>query len=180
MVLQVVLAALGSLLAIASRMVEGVRRAITRDLVVEIATADGVAHHFVFRDHQMTSHFGHAERADCVLRFGSQSQALGVLLSRHALGGIYAGILDGSISIQGNPFQALWFYDLTQWVVPLKASVAWGTPPGAYVQPSTTVTWAKRITREPVALGLDWKAAEAPRAKLKMWRVAAGEPALDF
>jgi hypothetical protein len=44
------------------------------------------------------------------------------------------------------------------------------------------VPWAARITREPVATELDptWENAARQRAKLKMMRVVAGEPTLEF
>jgi hypothetical protein len=95
---------------------------------------------------------------------------------------LYEGSLEGTITIEGNPFHALWFYDLTQWVAPLAARPSWATPPGAYVAPSTTVPWAARITREPVATELDpkWADAARQRERLKMMRVVAGEPTLDF
>jgi hypothetical protein len=182
MALRILLGLVGVLLSIASRLIGGVRAAITRDLVVEIATGDGVAHHYVFRDHMMTSSAGSASSPDCVLRFATSGQALQTFLSRRAISKLYQGLVDGSITIQGNPFRVLWFYDLTQWVVPLAARPSWGTPPRAYKEPSDTVPWAKRITREPVASELDptWERAARQRAKLKMMRVAAGETTLEF
>jgi hypothetical protein len=182
MALRILLAALGMLLSIASRALGSTRAAITRDIVVGIETKDGVAHRFIFRDRTMTSASGSAPAADCVLRFATSSQALATLLSRHAVTRLYEGLLDGSVTIEGNPFQVLWFYDLTQWVVPLAARPSWTAPPGAYTAPSTTVPWAERITREPVATELDptWEDAARQRAKLKMMRVATGEPTLEF
>ena len=182
MALYALLGALGALLSIASWLIGGVRAAITRDMVVEIATADGVAYHYVFRDRTVSSYPGSATTPDCVLRFATTGQALETFLSRQAVSKLYQGLVDGSVTIQGNPFHVLWFYDLTQWVVPIAARPSWGTPPGAYKEPSNTVPWAKRITREPVATELDpkWEAAVRQRAKLKMMRVAAGEPTLEF
>jgi len=55
MALRILLSALGGLLSLASRVSHGMRAAITRDLIVEIATRDGVAHHFVFRDRRVTT-----------------------------------------------------------------------------------------------------------------------------
>jgi hypothetical protein len=71
---------------------------------------------------------------------------------------------------------------MTQRVAPLGERLRWKTPPGAYVTPSPTVAWAKRITREPVAMELDpsWEGARRQRDKLKIMRVAAGEPTLEF
>jgi hypothetical protein len=160
----------------------GVCAAITRDLVIGIETKDGVAHRFIFRDRAMTSVSGSKPGADCVLRFATSIQALATLLSRHAIARLYQGLLDGTITIEGNPFHVLWFYDLTQRVVPLAARPAWTTPPGAYIVPSTTAPWSASITREPVALELDpaWQDAARQRAKLKMMRVVAGEPTLKF
>jgi hypothetical protein len=182
MALRILLAALSTLLSIASRALGSMRAAITRDIVVGIETNDGVAHRFIFRDRTMTSASGSTPAADCVLRFATSSQALTTLLSRHTVSRLYEGLLDGSVTINGNPFHVLWFYDLTQWVVPLAAHPSWATPPGAYKAPSTTVPWAARITREPVATELDpaWPDAAHQRAKLRMMRVVAGEPTLEF
>jgi len=182
MALKVLLAVLGTLLSIGSRVIAGMRTAITRDIVIGIETKDGVAHRFIFRDHAMTSASGSAPAADCVIRFATSSQALATLISRNAMTRLYEGALDGTITIEGNPFIAMWFYDLTQWVVPLAARPSWSTPPGAYTVPSTTMPWAARITREPVATELDpkWADAARQRAKLKMMRVVAGEPTLEF
>jgi len=182
MALRLLLAVLGALLSAASRRIDGMRAAITRDLVIGIETGDGVAHRFVFRARAMTSESGHEASADCTIRFVSSRQALVALASRSAMSRIYEGVLDGTVRIDGNPFHAMWFYDLTQWVVPLAARPAWSTPPGAYVEPDTIAAWAKRITREPVAAELDpkWEGAARNRAKLKMMRVVAGEPALRY
>jgi hypothetical protein len=182
MALSILLAALGTFLSIASRARGSIRAAITRDIVVGIETKDGVSHRFIFRNRTMTSASGSAPPADCVLRFATSSQALATLLSRHTVTRLYEALLDGSVTIEGNPFRVLWFYDLTQWVVPLAARPSWTTPPGAYKVPSTTVPWAARISREPVATELDptWQDAARQRAKLKMMRVVAGEPTLEF
>jgi hypothetical protein len=182
MALRLLLAGLGLLLSAASRTIVGMRAAITRDLVIAIETGDGVAHRFVFRARGMTSRSGREPAADCTIRFATARQALAALISRSAMSRIYDGALDGTVTIEGNPFHAMWFYDLTQCVVPLAARPAWSTPPGAYVEPNTTAAWAKRITREPVAAELDakWEDAARNRAKLKMMRVVAGEPALRY
>ena len=182
MALRLLLAILGISLSIGSRLLAGMRAAITRDLVIEIATLDGVARHYVCRNRTMNSVSGSHPSPDCALRFATSKQALLTLTSRRATNRLYAGLVDGSITISGNPFHALWFYDLTQWVIPLAARPSWATPPGRYVKPNTTAAWAKRVTREPVATELDprWTDAALQRAKLKMMRVVAGEPALEF
>jgi hypothetical protein len=182
MALRILLHFLGALLAVASRASDRFRRAITRDLVFEISTEDGVAHHFVFRGRRVSSHSGKAPAADCRLRFASASRGLRTLVSRHTVSQLLNGVVDGTIVIEGNAFHLLWFYEMTQRVVPLAERVSFPTPPGAYVAPSTTAAWAKRITREPVATALDpaWEGAVRQRAKLKMMRVAAGEPTLEF
>jgi hypothetical protein len=182
MALRLLLAVLGALLSAASRRIGGMRAAITRDLVIGIETGDGVARRFVFRTRAVISRSGREPPADCTIRFASSRQALAALTSRSAMSRIYEGVLDGTVRIDGNPFHAMWFYDLTQWVVPLAARPGWSTPPGAYVEPNTIAAWAKRITREPAAAALDpkWAGAARNRAKLKMMRVAAGEPALRY
>jgi len=180
--LRILLSVLGALLSVGSRAIAGMRAAITRDLVIGIETGDGVAHRFVFRDRSISSISGREPSADCTIRFATASQAFGALTSRTAIGRIYGGVLDGSVEIEGNAFHAMWFYDLTQWVVPIAARPAWSTPPDAYVRPNTTSEWSKRIVREPVAGELDpaLRDAARSRAKLKMMRVVAGEPALLF
>jgi len=182
MALRILLALMGGLLAIASRTRTSFRRAITRDLVVEIATDDGVAHHFVFRDRYVSSRPGYAAAADCALRFATAAHAIRALTSRRSISHLVAGMLDGTVSIRGNPFVLMWFSDLTQRVVPIAARTRWATPPGAYVAPSTTAAGAARITREPAAGELDpsWDGAIRNRAKLTMMRVAAGEPTKEF
>ena len=182
MALRLLLAVLGTLMSVASRRIGNMRDAITRDLVIGIETDDGVAHRFVFRARAMTSRSGREPSADCTIRFASSRQAMAALTSRYAMSRIYDGALDGTIRIEGNPFHAMWFYDLTQWVVPLAARPVWSTPPGAYVQPNTMAAWTKRVTREPAAAELDprWEDAARNRAKLKMMRVVAGEPALRY
>ena len=182
MALRLLLAAMGGLLAIGSRLRASFRQAVTRDLVIEIVTDDGVAHHYVFQDRRVTSVAGKAPRADCTLRFATGSQGFRALTSRHTVSHLVAGLLDGTVSVRGNPFQLMWFADLTQLVAPIAAKVRFAKPPGAYVAPSTTIAAAKRITREPVAEALDpkWEAAARARAKTMMARVAAGEPTKEF
>ena len=182
MALRILLAALGMLFSLGSRVSASFRGAITGDLVFEISSEDGVARHFVFRDHRVSSHAGKAPSADCVLRFATAWQGFRTFVSRHTVTRLIDGLTSGTVTLQGNAFRLLWFYELSQRLVPLAEKVGWGTPPGAYRAPSTDAPWAKRITREPVAVALDpgWEAAVRQRAKLKMTRVAAGEPTLEF
>src|SRR5262249_51408352 len=122
------------------------------------------------------------DHADCTLRFATATQGLRALVSRHTVSHLVAGMHEGTVSVRGNAFHLLWFADLTQRVVPLAEKIDWGTPPNAYVKPSTTIAAAKRITGETAVRELDpsWEGAMQNRAKLKMWRVAAGEPTLAF
>lgn len=182
MLFRILLALVGTLLTIASRTRESFRVAVTRDLVLEISSRDGVAHHFVFRDRRVSSRSGKADAPDYTLEFATAKQGFETFLSRSAITRLYTGILDGTIVTRGNAFHLLWFYDLTQRVVPLAKPVHWGTPPGAYTKPNTVAGWTKRVTREPVATELDanWTGAVQQRAKLLMMRVAAGEPTKEF
>jgi len=182
MALRTLLTLMGAALAIASRASAGIRRAITRNLVIEIATDDGVAHHFVFHDRLVSSRFGRAPAADCVLRFATASQAVRALLARHTVSHLVSGLLDRTVSIRGNPFHLLWFADLVQQIVPTAARVRWATPPGRYVLPDPSLAASKRITREPAAPVLDptWTAAARAREKLAMMRVAGGEPTKEL
>jgi len=182
MVLRTLLALMGALLALASRVSASFRGAITRDLIVEISSDDGVARHYLFRDRRVSSRAGRAPNPDCALRFATASQGVRALTARHGVSHLVAGLLDGTVSIDGNPLVLMWFSDLTQRVAPSAGKVRWSTPPGAYVTPSTTAAGAKRITREPPAAELDasWTGAVVSRAKLTMMRVAAGEPTKEF
>ena len=182
MALRILLAVLGTLFTLWSRLSPSFRRAITRDLVFEISSGDGVARHFVFRDRRVSSHVGKAPTADCVLGFATASQGFRTFVSRHTVTRLIDGLTSGTITLQGNAFRLLWFYELSQRLVPLAGKVGWGTPPDAYRAPSTDAPWARRVTREPVAIALDpaWEAAVRQRAKLKMMRVAGGEPTLEF
>jgi len=56
MALRILLAVLGTLFGLWSRLSPSFRGAITRDLVFEISSEDGVGRHFVFRDRRVSSH----------------------------------------------------------------------------------------------------------------------------
>src|SRR5438477_268831 len=106
MALRILLALMGGLLALASRTRASVRQAITRDLVVEIASDDGVAHHYVFLDRRVWSRAGKAPAPDCALRFATAAQGARALTSRHTVTHLVAGLLEGTVSIRGGTARA--------------------------------------------------------------------------
>ena len=77
------LAVLGVLLEQAGRYSNTFRRQVTRDVVVEITTSDGVAHHYVFTcgNRSVMSVRGPAERSTVSLWFADAGQAFWWLLS---------------------------------------------------------------------------------------------------
>jgi len=106
---------LGHVLVLASRFSALVRSQITRSLMVEISTDDGVAMHWVFdSQRQLVSvSTGPAEAPDVAVRFTSSGQALRDLMSPGALDRIMVGRIDGTVRIEGNPLILVWFHGLT-------------------------------------------------------------------
>ena len=89
------LAVLGVLLEQAGRHSHSFRRQVTRDVVVEITTSDGVAHHDVFtcENKSVMSVRGPAEESTVSLWFADAGQAFWWLLSPHAVGHIVKATL---------------------------------------------------------------------------------------
>lgn len=151
--------------------------------MIEIGTIDGaVVHQLVVRDRRISSRAGRVAPPDCALRFATATQGVRTFVSRRTISHLLRGLEAGTIRVDGNPLLLLWFYDLAQRILPLGERARWTTPPAPYVEPSTAAPWAARVIREPVAEALDpaWEAAARQRAKLKMLRVAAGEPTLEL
>jgi hypothetical protein len=175
--LRLLLVVLGGLMAAASRWSEAFRRQLTRDLVIEIRSDDGVARHFVFRNRRASSIGGRAEQPDLALRFATARQAFSVLTAKEGPARLLDGLLDGTIRLEGRTMLLGWFQGLVASVVP-GASVPRfpATPPGAYVTPSSSEAVSRFITREPPERELDpsWTDAVAAREKLAALR-AIGE-----
>jgi hypothetical protein len=177
--LRVLLLGLGAAMAAASRVVPRFRAQVSRDLVVQLDTDDGVAHHFVFdKDTRtMASRPGPAPAPGLVLSFESSWLAIRSLLNPHATGAMVAGMQRDRVRVQGNPAVLLWFHGLTRVVAPIgPGPEPRRTAPHAFVAPDPTSRVADRITREPAVTELDraWPNAWEQRSKLEMVKVAAG------
>ena len=173
-----VLATLGIGLELACRLSETVRRQVTRDLTIQLGSADGVAHHYVFTPRTATSHTGPALAPTLSLCFDNARQGCFILASPHAVGKVVRALLEGTVSYQGNAVLLLWFYGLTRFVLPIgRMGPLRHVPPDAYLSPNPDSKVAGRILREPPMRGLDptWALAHLQRAKMAMPRGSAGE-----
>jgi hypothetical protein len=183
MFLRILLRVLGVLMAIASRTSERFRAQLSRDLAVEICTDDGVAHHYEFRNRRVRSRPGVAKNPACSLRFATSRQGVSCLIRRAGPQRLMSGLLDGSISVDGNIQLLLWFQGLPHAIVPITPVPHLpSTPPGAYVAPDPSSTVAGRIIREPSVTELDpsWEAAVRQRQKIVLIRAADRQPHLPF
>jgi len=184
MLLRLLLQTLGTLMGLASRTSDRFRCQITRDLVFEVRSDDGVAHHYAFRDRRVAGRAGRAAQPACSLRFATARQGFACLTARDGPQRLVQGLFDGSISVEGNPALLLWFQGLPGALLP-DALVALSpplrlpaTPPGAYRVPKPSSPASRFITREAAVAELDpeWRSAARQRAKLRMLRTAAGKP----
>lgn len=175
MALRVLLRLLGVLMTVASRWSDRFRRQLTRDVVVEISSDDGVARHFIFRNGRASSRSGRASRPDSVLRFATAQEGFRMLTGLRRLA---EGLLDESVQITGTIALVGWFQGLVQSILPGATRRVLATPPKAYRAPRSSLAVSRFITREPSVAELDpeWTTAMAARAKLCMMRVAAGDP----
>ena len=173
------LAALGIGMALACRLSESFRRQVTRELTIQIGSADGVVHHYDFAPRALTSRAGAALAPTLNLCFDNAQLGLVTLLSPHAVGKIVHALLARTAEYQGNAVLVLWFFGLTRFVLPIGRSARLRVPlPDAYVTPSLAGPVAARIVREPSVTALDpaWHRAHQQRAKLVMIRGSAGDP----
>ncbi len=181
--LSLLLATLGKLLARASRRSAGFRAALSRERTLVVETLDGVAYHFVVRKRRLSAKRGPAGDADFRLCFATSREALGFLLASRGVERMLDGMGRGSIRVEGDLLLFLWFQGRLEAAAPF---AAWRRRaerfPGAYTTPRDDIEAARWIRREPVSEALDpeWGAAARQRAKLLMMRVAAGEAAPRF
>ena len=147
-------------------------------MVIEIASAGGVARHFLFADRRATSRAGRADSPDLSVRFPTAWVGVAALLAPNGPDRLFQGMLDGSIEVRGDRRLLLWFQGLAPAAIPgLPAFRLPHTPPSPYRRPAASADVSRRIVREPAAAELDpaqtdtWTA----RKKLLMMRVAAGE-----
>lgn len=181
--LRALLVGAGLIMGAASRLSPRFRAALSRDRTIVLETRDGVAHRFFVRNRVMSSRFGKTQHSDCRLVIATAAQALGIFLSPRGVGKLVAGVVDGSVLVEGDLYLLLWFDARLQSVLPIREPVRKPDRfPHAYVRPRDDVTAARWITREsPKAeLDSDWPEAWAQRRQLLMMRVAAGEPAPGF
>jgi len=175
--LQTLLTVLGVMMMLASRRVDRFRRQITRDLLLEIRSADGARQQY--RLHAATRRLTLPRRpvqhAECTLIFPTAREGLRALLSPRAIGRIVEGMNAGGTRVEGNPALLLWFHGLTRIVAPIGRSRR--PAPVPIRTPERDAPWAKRIIREPPVseLSRDWPEAWAAREKLLQLRAAAGE-----
>ena len=183
LVLKALLVGAGVMMAAASRWSARFRAALSRDRTIALETGDGVRHRFVVRGRAISSDGGATPRPDCRIVIATAAQALGIFLSPRGVGKLVAGIVDGTVSVEGSLYLLLWFDARLQSVLPIREPIRKPDRfPGAYLQPRDDFTVARWITREPAksALDADWTEAWIQRRKLLMMRVAAGEPAPAF
>ena len=177
-IFRLVLATLGTGMELACRLSETFRRQVTRDLTVQIGSADGIFLHYVFAPRAVTSRTGPAIAPTLSLCFDNARQGFITLASPHAVGRIVRALLEGTAEYQGNAVLLLWFYGLTRFVLPIgRTGRLRVVPPDAYVAPNLGSKVAGRIVREPPTTELDptWKLAHQQRAKMVMIRGSAGE-----
>jgi hypothetical protein len=178
--LQSLLTGLGVLMALASRRADRFRRQVTRDLVLEIRSADGARQQYRLHaaTRRLTLPRGPAQPAECTLIFPNAREGLRALLSPRAIGRIVEGMNTGDTRIEGNPVLLLWFHGLTRIVAPIGPSRRpRRSAPVPIRTPERDAPYASRIIREPAVseLSRDWPQAWAAREKLLQIRAAAGE-----
>ena len=169
----------GTLLSFVSRVSSRLQAQLARDITVTIATRDGVARTYLFRDRRIASRPGIVGRADCTLTFPSASIGTRVFLAPNAIEQIVEGITSGEVEIRGLPAIALWFYEMVMGCVPRRRKRH--TMPNAYTAADPNIRVADQITREPAQDVLDqnWPSAAKQREKLMMWKVGQVAPVPD-
>lgn len=176
-----VLLVLGALMALASRRSERFRRQVTRDVLIEISSADGARQRFALHAGSRTLTLPRAaggRTPDCALRFTSARDGLTTLLSPRAIGRIVEGMNAGPTRMEGNPAVLLWFHGLTRVVAPIGRTRRPRRPIPAPVRgPETALSYAARITREPAVTELDPDWGPAWRARETLLQVRAAEGA---
>ena len=178
--LQLLLTTLGVLMALASRRADRFRRQVTRDLVLEIRSADGARQQYRLHaaTRRLTLPRGPARAAECTLIFPTAREGLRALLSPRAIGRIVEGLNTGDTRIEGNAVLLLWFHGLTRIVAPIGRSRRPRRPAPVPIRtPERDAPYASRIIREPAVseLSRDWPQAWAARERLLQLRAAAGE-----
>ena len=176
--LRLLLNVLGLWLALCSRLSSRFQSQVTRSVVIEMTSEDGVSRRFAFDGATRKVAIMHRERAttaDCALRFRSAKLALSVLGSGQAPRLMLGGLAEGTIRFEGNPALLGWFQGLLRAALPARAA---RTPlPHPYRAPDRSAPHARLITIEPPVATLDpaWTGAVKARVLFAIWRVANGE-----
>lgn len=174
---KMVLATLGQGMELACRSSETFRRQLARELIIEVGSADGVAHHYAFALRSVTSHVGAVAAPTVALKFANARQGLLALASKQAVGRIVHALIEGGAELRGNAVILLWFYGLTRFVLPYSKVGPLAEPlPDGYVAHNPKSLVASRITLEPAVTELDanWHGAHQRRATMAMIRSSAG------
>jgi hypothetical protein len=184
LLLRVLLALIGRLMAATSRVDPVLRSCITRDAVFEISIEGGIARHWRFDgvSHRVAFHRGRATDPDCAMRFANARVAVRSLLARDPSAADKA-IEAGALRIEGSPSLALWFSGTAKRLTMMGRWRVRRRPlPHPYVRHDPSSRAARFITVEPPQRELDrsWEAAWRQRAKLVVVRVPAGEPPQPF
>lgn len=178
--LQIVLTGVGLAMSLASRRIPRFRRQVSRDLVVEIGSADGARqqYRFVAATRRMHASLRSTHAPEVTLRFGSARDGLRTLLSPRAVGRIVEGMNTGETRIDGNPVLILWFWGMTRVVLPI-GSTRRPRRPGPFPIRTTETRepYSRRIVTEPPVreLSRDWPEAWAAREKLLHLRGPGGD-----
>lgn len=173
------LVVVGLMLTVASRFRRRLRGQITRDMLIEVSSDDGVARRFRLHGRSRTIRVeaSGSETPEVALRFARARDGLRTLVSRHTVRHIVDGMNYGGTRIDGNPVLILWFHGLTRTVLPIGSTRRpRHTPPIEVRGPEHDAAWAQRITREPALkeLDRDWDPAWQARAKLLQIRATDG------
>lgn len=183
LVFDVLLVVVGLLLTVASRFLPGLRSQITRDVLFEFSSDDGVCRRFGLHAGTRTVSLEPMSEArpDTSVRFGRAWDGIRALVSTRTVAHIVEGMNYGNTRLDGNPVLLLWFHGLTRTVLPIGSSRRprkRHLPPIGVREPERHAPWSTRITREPVLDVLDptWTAAWEARAKLLQVRAPSGEP----
>jgi len=172
---------LGKGMELACRFSTSFRGQLTRDVIIQVGSADGVSQYYVCGPRTLKSYSGPSTDPSIktlALTFDNAWLALVTLLLPGACGGINRALLDYRAVYEGNAVLLLWFWPLTRYVLPYdKVRPLRQALPDGYIAPSDDVKVASQITREPVATELDptWKLARERRSQMAMLREANGE-----
>lgn len=156
MLFKVLLSVLGRMMTVAVRRSPAFRRQCTRDLVVQIGSDDGVAHHFIFGRRTLAAGPGPVERPDLAVTFATANLGFLALSSPRAVHKVAQAMLAGKARVDGNPVLLLWFFGLTRIVVPLNRQRPLRQPlPDGFVAHDRASSVHDRITRLPAVQKID-------------------------